>query len=89
MSASGKTYSDRLGDAISYLEAVAVGLRHCRHGELGVRLEEIARNIQSIAHGARLAESAIGMRMPDSLSPDYDELPRICDDDFIETSSSG
>lgn len=66
------TYSERLGDAISYLEAVAVGLRHCRPGELGVSLEEIARNIQSIAHGARLDEKAAGMA-----------VPPICDDDDL------
>jgi hypothetical protein len=77
------TYPERLGGAISYLEAVAVGLRQCRHGELGVRLEEIARNIQSIARGARIAEA--GMELPDNLSPHYDKLPRICDDDLGDT----
>jgi hypothetical protein len=66
----GMTYSERLGDAISYLEAVAIGLRHCRSGELGIRLEEIARNVQALAHSARLDEKASGMVIPPICDPD-------------------
>lgn len=67
------TYSERLGTAISYLEAVAIGLRQCQANELGMRLEEISRNIQSLALSARSAEQE---KPRDALAPDYsDHLP--------------
>jgi len=72
------THSERLGDAISYLEAVAVGLRHSQPGELGIRLEEIARAIQSLAQGARHDEQSAGIKVPDALAPGYRV---VCDDD--------
>lgn len=71
------TYPERLGDAISYLEAVAAGLRHCRSGELSVRLVEIGRNIQSMAYSAQIAEESANLKAPDCLAPGYENEPPV------------
>lgn len=46
---------DRLAEAISYLEAVTVGLqRHAKPDELWWRLEEIGRNVSELGREAKI-----------------------------------
>lgn len=44
----------RIEEASSYLEAVSVGIQKSTLAELPLRLREIARNLESLAHGAEI-----------------------------------
>lgn len=44
----------RIEEASSYLEAVSVWIQKSTLAELPLRLREIARNLESLAHGAEI-----------------------------------
>ena len=50
---------NRIAEASSYLEAVSVGIRQSTPAELPLRLEEIARNLESLAKEARYALNVV------------------------------